>query len=214
MSRNGPPGTGGPWDRIRILSPLGERDFRLLWSGLVVSLVGDGIFLVAVAWQAYSLQDSPMALAGVGLAASLSQLALSLVGGAVSDRLSRRTVLLLSDVARGTALVVLGLLVLIGTGIFLAARTLPVYLGLRPNQLTALTTPTSRHHSLLTGARRIPVQWHHLPMITATDRTAGCSWKQSLRCAATRVATHPPLTWRQHPVSRMLLPKTAPNAAR
>ncbi|MDB5067697.1 MAG: major facilitator superfamily protein [Chloroflexi bacterium] len=107
MSRNGPPVTGGPWNRIRILSPLGERDFRLLWSGLVVSLVGDGIFLVAVAWQAYSLQNSPMALAGVGLAASLSQLTLTLLGGAVSDRLSRRTVLLLSDVARGTALVVL-----------------------------------------------------------------------------------------------------------
>lgn len=107
MSRNGPRGSGGPWNRIRILSPLGERDFRLLWSGLVISLVGDGIFLVAVAWQAYSLQDSPMALAGVGLAASLSQLTLTLVGGAVTDRLSRRTVLLVSDVARGTALVVL-----------------------------------------------------------------------------------------------------------
>jgi MFS family permease len=107
VSRNGPPGTGGPWNRIRLLSPLGERDFRLLWSGLVVSLIGDGIFLVAVAWQAYSLQDSPMALAGVGVAASLSQLTLTLVGGAVSDRLSRRTVLMMSDLARGAALVVL-----------------------------------------------------------------------------------------------------------
>jgi MFS family permease len=107
VSQDGPPGGGGPWNRIRILAPLGERDFRLLWSGLVVSLVGDGIFLVAVAWQAYSLQNSPMALAGVGLAASVSRLTLTLVGGAVSDRLSRRVVLMLSDVTRGAALVVL-----------------------------------------------------------------------------------------------------------
>jgi Transmembrane secretion effector len=96
-------------DRVRILAPLRERDFRLLWTGLVVSLIGDGVFLVAVAWQAYALRDSPVALAGVGMAASLPQLALTLLGGAVSDRLPRRTVLVLSDAARGVTLAALAL---------------------------------------------------------------------------------------------------------
>ena len=79
--------------RVGIVAPLRHRDFRLLWTGLVVSLLGDGIFLVAVAWEAYRLDDRPSALAGVGLATSAPQVALLLFGGAVSDRLPRRTVL-------------------------------------------------------------------------------------------------------------------------
>jgi hypothetical protein len=35
--------------------PLRHRDFRLLWSGLAVSLVGSGLWLVALAWQVISL---------------------------------------------------------------------------------------------------------------------------------------------------------------
>ena len=35
--------------RFRILTPLRHRDFRLLWTGMTVSLLGDGIFLVGVA---------------------------------------------------------------------------------------------------------------------------------------------------------------------
>jgi DHA3 family tetracycline resistance protein-like MFS transporter len=53
-----------------------------LWTGLVVSLLGDGIFLVAVAWEAYKIDDQPSALAGVGLATSAPQVVLLLFGGA------------------------------------------------------------------------------------------------------------------------------------
>ena len=37
---------------------LRRRDFRLLWTGMSVSLLGDGIFLVAMAWQAYRSLES------------------------------------------------------------------------------------------------------------------------------------------------------------
>jgi MFS family permease len=97
-------GLAGRVGRIRILAPLIERNFRLLWCGLVISLIGDGIFLVAVAWQAYAVDNHPSALAAVGLSVSVPQLVLLLVGGAVSDRLPRKTVLLVSDVGRGAAL--------------------------------------------------------------------------------------------------------------
>ena len=30
--------------RIRILTPLHHRDFRMLWTGMTASLLGDGIF--------------------------------------------------------------------------------------------------------------------------------------------------------------------------
>jgi hypothetical protein len=57
----------GGFSRVNLLAPLRQRDFRLLWAGMTVSLVGDGIFLVAMAWQAYELWNAPAALASEGI---------------------------------------------------------------------------------------------------------------------------------------------------
>jgi MFS family permease len=78
---------------------------------MAVSLLGDGIFIVAVAWQAYAISDHPSALAYVGVATSVPQLVFLLVGGAVSDRLSRRTVLLWADIVRALAVGALAVVV-------------------------------------------------------------------------------------------------------
>jgi MFS family permease len=100
---------------VALTAPLRRRDFRLLWMGMAVSLLGDGIFLVAVAWEAYSISDRPSALAFVGLATSVPQVALLLLGGAVSDRVSRRTILFWADAVRALALLALTALVAAGT---------------------------------------------------------------------------------------------------
>ena len=52
----------GGFSRVRLLDPLRLRDFRLLWSGMCVSLLGDGVFIVALAWQVYALSNTPTAL--------------------------------------------------------------------------------------------------------------------------------------------------------
>jgi len=80
---------------------------------MAVSLLGDGVFIVAVAWQAYAIADRPSTLAYVGLAASLPQVAMLLVGGAVSDRIPRRTVLFWADVARAIAVGALAILAIV-----------------------------------------------------------------------------------------------------
>lgn len=98
-----------------MLSPLRERDFLLLWTGLTVSLLGDGVFVVAVAWQAYELSDTPTALSMIMLAMTLPHVLLLLFGGVVSDRRDRRTVMLASDVVRGGALAAAGVMSLSGT---------------------------------------------------------------------------------------------------
>ena len=36
----------GGFSRINLLAPLRHRDFRILWAGMTVSLLGDGIFLI------------------------------------------------------------------------------------------------------------------------------------------------------------------------
>jgi len=45
--------------RFAILRPLSARDFRLLGIGQSTSMLGDGAFYVALAWQVYDLSPSP-----------------------------------------------------------------------------------------------------------------------------------------------------------
>jgi MFS family permease len=97
-----------------IFGPLRHRDFRLLWLGMTVSLLGDGIFLVAMAWQVYALSNAPTALSIVGIAMTLPQIVFLLVGGAISDRFDRRLVMLVADVVRGTAIALLAALAISG----------------------------------------------------------------------------------------------------
>jgi MFS family permease len=97
-------------DRVRILRPLRHRDFRLLWTGMTTSLTGDGIFLVALAWQVYELSNVPTALSIVGVAMTVPQIVFLLVGGVVSDRFDRRRVMIAADALRAVSVAVLGLL--------------------------------------------------------------------------------------------------------
>lgn len=100
--------------RLAVLRPLQVRDFRLLWTGMTVSLLGDGVFAVTIAWQVYQLSDAPTALSVVGVAMSLSQLVSLLLGGVASDRLDRRRVMLAADLVRAAVIGLLGLLALTG----------------------------------------------------------------------------------------------------
>ena len=102
------PGMGG------ILLPLSGRDFRLYWLGQSISLVGDGIYLVAVAWQVYALSNSPTALAIVGLAQTIPLVLFVLVGGALADRLDRRKLLIVGAVIPGVAIALLAILTAAG----------------------------------------------------------------------------------------------------
>ena len=95
---------------MKILRPLRDRDFGLLTAGLVVSLIGDGLYLVAVAWQVLDLSNTPSALALVGLAWSVGLALFLLTGGVVSDRFDRRRVMVAADLLRALALVTIGVL--------------------------------------------------------------------------------------------------------
>ena len=101
-------------NRIAILRPLRERDFALFWAGWTVSLIGDGFFLVAIAWQAFDLWNTPTALALVGVAETIPLVAFVLVGGVFSDRFERRRVLIASSALRGACVAVLGVLAIGG----------------------------------------------------------------------------------------------------
>jgi MFS family permease len=105
----------GGVSRVHILAPLRHREFRLLWSAMTVSLIGDGIFFVAIAWEAYELWNAPAALSIVGIGMTVPTIAFLLLGGALSDRLNRRLVMLASDVVRMVVMAVLAAHALTGT---------------------------------------------------------------------------------------------------
>ena len=94
--------------------PLRHRDFRLLWTGLAISLVGSGLWLVALAWQVIELGGGPTELSLVTALFSVGLLAFVLIGGVAADRLPQRLVMLAADLIRAAVLVVLGLLSLSG----------------------------------------------------------------------------------------------------
>jgi hypothetical protein len=102
-------------DRIGILRPLRIRDFALLWLGQTISFIGDGIYIIAIAWQTYDLSNAPSALAAVGLAWSLPQVVLLLLAGVLSDRLDRRLLMISGDLIRGAAVTAIGVMSISGT---------------------------------------------------------------------------------------------------
>ena len=95
---------------IPALRPLRFRDFRLLWTGLAVSLAGDGLWLVAVAWQVIELDGGPIQLSIVATAYSLGLIGLMLPAGIIADRLPRRAVMMSADLLRAATVAVVAAL--------------------------------------------------------------------------------------------------------
>jgi len=108
----------GGFSRINLFSPLAGRDFRLLWTGMTVSLFGDGVFLIAMAWQAYELWNAPAALSILGIGMTVPTIACLLPAGVLSDRFERRSLVLWSDVGRAVVVGGLAALALTGTLVF------------------------------------------------------------------------------------------------
>ncbi len=72
------------------LRALNHRDFRVFWSGQLVSLVGTWMQSVAQSWLVLQLTDSPLKLGLIGTFQFAPILALSVVAGAIADRFPKR----------------------------------------------------------------------------------------------------------------------------
>lgn len=94
----------------RLLVPLRHRDFRLLWTGQTVSSFGDNVQSVALPFQLLALGATPLQL-GVAVAIeTAASIVFLLFGGAIADRVPRRTLIIASDVVGGCVVGVLALL--------------------------------------------------------------------------------------------------------
>src|SRR5882724_1603498 len=82
------------------LSPLREsRDYRLLTAGTLITGLGTQAALVALPYQVYVVSHKPVLVGLLGLVELGPLVAASLFGGAWADRVDRRGLLLLNQVA-------------------------------------------------------------------------------------------------------------------
>ncbi|MFA5594794.1 MAG: MFS transporter [Trueperaceae bacterium] len=123
---------------------LANRDFRILWSGVVTSQIGDWLHLTALGWYVLELGGNAASVANIMAAGLLPQLLLTLIGGVAADRWPKRQVLLaigatqLVVSAAFAGLVITSSLNVTGLTVFafllgcLAALWQPVYLSYIP----------------------------------------------------------------------------------
>lgn len=82
--------------------------FTALWAGQLISLLGDRIHQIALAFLvAGATGNSPIAVAGVFLAATLPNLLLSPVAGAYVDRWDQKDVMVVSDLLRAATVLMI-----------------------------------------------------------------------------------------------------------
>ena len=122
--------TSQPGTTPTLLSPLRHRDFRLFWTGLLLSSVGSQFTTVAMAWQIYELTDSPLQIGLIGLARAVPQIAILLFGGLLADAMNRRRLMMLTQASLFGVSGALALLTLAGSATPLRLYVATMFLAL------------------------------------------------------------------------------------
>ncbi|MGH2459887.1 MAG: MFS transporter, partial [Chloroflexota bacterium] len=90
-----------------MLSVLRQRDYALLWTGGLVSSLGDWFLFIALPFYIYQLTGSTLATGGMFIAESLPSVLFGSLAGVFVDRWDRRKTMVISDLGRGVLLLVL-----------------------------------------------------------------------------------------------------------
>jgi MFS family permease len=90
------------------------RDFRLFWTGLLISNIGTWMQMTATNWLLYQLTGSPVLLGLNGIFRAVPAIGLGVISGTFADRYDRRKLMICTEVASG--ILALGLAVLDHSG--------------------------------------------------------------------------------------------------
>lgn len=126
--------------------PLRHRDLRLLVTGSAVSSFGNGITPVALAFAVIDLGGSASALGLVEAAFAAAEVATTLLGGVLGDRVSRQLVMEGSSAGSAVTQVLMALTLITG----IASIPLLTALGVVTGVLSALSRPSSQAMTRLT----------------------------------------------------------------
>ena len=92
------------------LAALGYRDFRLFWTGLLISNTGTWMQMTATNWLLYQLTNSAVLLGLNGIFRAVPAIGLGIIGGTLADRYDRRKLMIFTQVVSGALALALGLL--------------------------------------------------------------------------------------------------------
>lgn len=98
----------------RMVQPLSNRNFRLLWIGQSLSALGDPLQMIAVIWLVMELDGSAVGLSAVLTALTLPRALATLAGGVLTDRVTARIVMVVTDIIRCVCAASVALLAAIG----------------------------------------------------------------------------------------------------
>lgn len=95
-----------------LLRSLRHRNYRLFFSGQVISLTGTWMDTVAEAWLVYRLTNSALLLGVAAFASQIPVFLLAPLGGVLADRYDRRKILLWTQALSGIQAMILAILTL------------------------------------------------------------------------------------------------------
>jgi MFS family permease len=107
-----------------MLRVLRQRNFGLLWTGGLISMIGDWILFVGLPFEIYRLTGSTLATGGMVLAALLPRIVLGSVAGVYVDRWDRRRLMIVVNVL--LAVFLLPLLAIGAIGLWVAFLVLVI----------------------------------------------------------------------------------------
>jgi MFS family permease len=91
--------------------PLRNPHYRLWLIGGTISLLGDQFYLVALPWLVLQQTGSAVTMGAILMTGAIPRALLMLMGGAVSDRMSARKIMMATATARTLCVTVIGVLV-------------------------------------------------------------------------------------------------------
>lgn len=91
--------------------PLRNLDFRLLWIGSGISLLGDQFYFIALPWLALKMTGSGVILGILLMVSGIPRAIFMLFGGVASDRISPRSILLVTTTVRMFLVAIISVLV-------------------------------------------------------------------------------------------------------
>jgi MFS family permease len=94
--------------------PLRNSNFRKLWMGSAISFLGDQFYLVALPWVVLQRTGSAVAMGTILMTAAVPRAVLMLLGGAMTDRISPRKIMMGTASARTIFVAAIGVLLWFG----------------------------------------------------------------------------------------------------
>jgi MFS family permease len=145
------------------LAPLGDRDFRLYFTGEVLSSAGSGLHIVALGWYLLDRTGSATSVAlvwAIGLGSGIFMLPFA---GPLADRYPRRMLAIAADVVRLGLVAIMAALAFAGSPPLLALYGLTFVIGLGHSvfwpSITALLQEVIRPEQLTAASGLVEIVW-------------------------------------------------------